>query len=73
MSQKKSNSYTAEFKESAAKLAVESGQPVAQSAQELDVKVNTLHTCISKLHDKQASDGSGVGQTPVRRVEATPA
>ena len=60
MSQKKSNSYTAEFKESAVKLAVESGQPVAQSARELGVNVNTLHTWISKLHDKQTSEASGV-------------
>jgi transposase len=60
MSQKKSNSYTAEFRESAVKLAVESGQPVTQSARELGVNVNTLHTWISKLHDKQTSEASGV-------------
>ena len=32
MSKKKSNSYTAEFKESAVKLAVESDQPVSVSS-----------------------------------------
>lgn len=60
MSQKKSNFYTAEFKEAAVKLAVESNQPVAQTARELGVNVNTLHTWISKFHDKQASDSNGV-------------
>ncbi|WP_151705286.1 transposase, partial [Nitrincola alkalilacustris] len=40
MSQKKSNSYTAEFKESAVKLAVESDQPVTQTARELGINVN---------------------------------
>lgn len=44
MSQKKSNPYTAEFKEAAVKLAVESDQPVAQTARELGVNVNTQHT-----------------------------
>jgi transposase len=35
MSQKKSNSYTAEFKEAAVKLAVESDQPYAPINQHL--------------------------------------
>lgn len=39
ISQKKSNSYTAEFKEAAFKLAVESDQSVAQTARELGVNV----------------------------------
>lgn len=58
MSQKKSNSYTAEFKEAAVKLAVESDQPIAQSARELGVNVNTLHTWIDKFHGKQTRDSS---------------
>ncbi len=52
MSQKKANTYTAEFKESAVKLAVESEQPIAQTARELGVNVNTLHTWIGKYHHK---------------------
>jgi len=56
MSQKKSDSYTAEFKEVAVRLVVESDQPVTQIARELGVNVNTLHTWISKFHGGQASD-----------------
>lgn len=53
MNQKKSNSYTAEFKESAVKLAVDSEQPIAQTARELGINVNTLHTWVSKYHRSQ--------------------
>lgn len=46
---KKANkTYTSEFKESAVKLAIESDQPISQTARELGVNVNTLHTWISK-------------------------
>lgn len=61
MSQKKTNSYTAEFKESAVKLAVETDQPVTQTARELGINANTLHTWINKYNDKQdASSGKQV-------------
>ena len=50
MSEKKTKSYTAEFKESAVKLAVESDKPVTETARELKVNINTLHTWISKFH-----------------------
>jgi transposase len=43
-------SYPAEFKERAVKLAVESGQPIAQTARDLGVNENTLHTWIGKYH-----------------------
>lgn len=58
MSQKQSNAYTAEFREAAIKLAMESGQPVPQTARELGVNVNTLHTWISKYRDRPPA-GSG--------------
>jgi transposase len=45
---KKPNSYTSEFKESAVKLAVESDQPIAQTARDLGLNPNTLHTWINK-------------------------
>jgi len=45
---KKPNSYTSEFKESAVKLAVDSDQPVAATAKDLGLNVNTLHTWIGK-------------------------
>lgn len=45
---KPNKTYTSEFKESAVKLAIETDQPISQTARELDVNVNTLHTWISK-------------------------
>lgn len=48
--QKKSNHYSAEFKESAVKLAIENDQPVSKTAEELGINKNTLHTWISKFH-----------------------
>lgn len=63
MSQKKVNSYTAEFKEAAVKLAVESEQSVNQTARELGVNANTLHTWIAKYHREQATEcGSKVDE-----------
>ncbi len=47
-SKKPNKSYTSEFKESAVKLAIETDQPISQTARELGVNVNTLHTWISK-------------------------
>ena len=48
--QKKPNHYTAEFKESAVKLAIESDQPVSKTADELGINMNTLHTWLGKYH-----------------------
>ena len=42
--------YPAEFKERAVKLAIESDQPIAQTARDLGVNENTLHTWIGKYH-----------------------
>jgi transposase len=47
MSDKKP-SYPSEFKESAVKLAIEAKQPITQTAKELGINVNTLHTWIGK-------------------------
>ncbi len=44
MSEKKSKTYTAEFKESAVKLAVESDQAVTETARDLGINTN--------LHDR---------------------
>nr|WP_198264039.1 transposase [sulfur-oxidizing endosymbiont of Gigantopelta aegis] len=54
---KPNKSYTSEFKESAVKLANETDQPVSQTARELGVNVNTLHTWISKIF-QTGEDGS---------------
>jgi transposase len=43
-------SYPAAFKERAVQLAVESAQPIAQTARDLGVNENTLHTWIGKYH-----------------------
>ena len=61
MSQPMTKKYPAAFKERAVKLAVESDQPIAQTARELGVNENTLHTLIGKYHrverqEKQVND-----------------
>jgi len=50
MSQPMVKKYPAEFKERAVKLAVESDQSIAQTARDLGVHENTLHTWIGKYH-----------------------
>jgi transposase len=40
--------YAAEFKESAVKLAIESKQPIAQTAKELGITKTTLYTWVDK-------------------------
>jgi len=50
MSQSTTKTYSAEFKERAVKLAVESEQSIAQTARELGVNENTLHTWIGTYH-----------------------
>jgi transposase len=42
--------YPAEFKERAVKLAVESEQPIAQTARDLGINEHTLHTWIGTYH-----------------------
>nr|WP_198265148.1 transposase [sulfur-oxidizing endosymbiont of Gigantopelta aegis] len=56
---KPNKSYTSEFKESAVKLANETDQPVSQTARELGVNVNTLHTWISKYSKLMCQHFSG--------------
>ena len=50
MSKQTTKPYSAEFKERAVKLAVESDQTVAQTARDLGINENTLHTWLSKYH-----------------------
>jgi transposase len=50
MSQPTPRKYPAEFKERTVKLAVESEQSIAQTARDLGVNENTLHTWIGKYH-----------------------
>jgi transposase len=50
MSQSTMKKYSAECKERAVKLAVESEQPMAQTARDLGVNENTLHPWSGKSH-----------------------
>ena len=50
MSKAAMKGYPAAFKERAVKLAVESEQPIAQTARDLGVNENTLYTWIGKYH-----------------------
>lgn len=55
MSTKREKIYAPEFRESSAKLALESKNTIAQTAKDLGVKVSTLHTWISKYNPKAAN------------------
>ena len=48
MSETKKNGYPEEFRISSVKLAREANQSTAQTAKELGINVNTLHTWITK-------------------------
>ena len=50
MSQPTTKKYPAACKARAVKLAVESDQPIAQTARDLGVNENTLHTWIGQYH-----------------------
>lgn len=56
MSQEKPKTYTAEFRASAVKLANESDHSIAQTAKDLGINVNTLHTWIGKYSRPQSAD-----------------
>jgi transposase len=58
MSNRKAKIYAPEFKESSAKLALESKDTIAQTARELGVNVNTLHTWIHKYSGVKAANVS---------------
>ena len=49
---KQAKSYTAEFKESAVKLAIESQRPLTQTARELGVSKDTLYGWVRQYHGK---------------------
>ena len=64
MSQQKMKPYSAEFKERAVKLAVQSDQPKAQTARDLGVNENTLQTWLAKYH-RAGSSQTGVNDEHV--------
>lgn len=51
MSNAQKNHYPLEFKISSAQLAVDSDQPIAQTARDLGINHNTLHNWIAKYSD----------------------
>lgn len=57
---KKQKHYSPEFRESAIKLAIESDQPINQTADELGVNKNTLHTWVNKYQGPQKSKSGQV-------------
>ncbi len=59
-----STHYSTEFKQEAVRLAVESHQPVAQTARDLGVNPNTLYTWISKYHSAGTSAPKGAEGEP---------
>lgn len=61
MSKKRNKVYDLEFKQSSAKLALESERPISETARALGINENTLHGWVKKyvhLHKKSASTGS---------------
>jgi transposase-like protein len=52
MNKRKAKSYTLEFKQSSAKLAATSEQPISQTAKDLGVKASTLHGWVNMYHPK---------------------
>ena len=56
MSQPTIKKYSAEFKERAVKLAVESDQPIAQTARDLGINENTLYTWIGPYHQVERQE-----------------
>ncbi len=61
----KAKSYTAEFKESAVKLAVESKRPVAQTARELGVSKDILYGWVRQYHGKPQPGQESVNSAPL--------
>jgi transposase len=62
---KQAKSYTAEFKESAVKLAVESKRPLAQTARELGVSKDTLYGWVRQYHGQPQVSQELVASEPV--------
>lgn len=52
MRSQKSTNHSLEFKQSSAKLAVESDQPIVQTAEELGLKPSTLYCWVSKYANR---------------------
>ncbi len=71
MGKHKKTSYSPEFKQSSAKLAVESNQPVLKTAKELGVNSVTLHGWINKYHPqfKKTNTASTNAEQELKRIK----
>ena len=58
MSKRSQTNYPAEFKSSSIKLAIESDQPVAKTARDLGVNVNTLYSWIYSQSQQNNSNNN---------------
>lgn len=56
MSRQQKNNYSAEFRASSVKLALESDQPIAKTARDLGIKDNTLYTWINNQSNSKESN-----------------
>lgn len=63
MSNNQKNNYPLEFKISSAQLAVDSDQPIAQTARDLGVNHNTLHNWIAKYSDSDQINQKNMGNS----------
>ena len=59
MSGKREKPYPSEFRESSVKLALESKDSIAQTANNLGIKTSTLHTWISKYSGAKTVNVAG--------------
>ena len=55
MRERRVKNYPLEFKQSSAKLAVTSEQPISQTAKDLGVNVNTLHSWVKTYYPKDVT------------------
>lgn len=71
MGKQRKASYALEFKQSSAKLAVESNQPVSKTAKELGINSVTLHGWINKFHPdfKKKNTASSTAEQELKRVK----
>jgi len=69
MSKRPTSVYTLEFKESSAKLAVESEQPLAQTARELGINKSTLYGWIDKYYPTRKASSTSVNQSPEEELK----
>ena len=55
MSKKNTKNYTDEFKQSSARLAIDSDQPISATAKELGISPSTLHGWVKKYYPDSRS------------------